>query len=390
MSNTHTSLFKKAIYLSFLFISACGNIHSPIPIQTRIPAALSTATTFIPTVTETSGLKGNDQAVTIHTPLPHSEEYIIYSKYDASNDQEEIWALSPNRTNPFLVTTNIIPRAWSPSNKLWLFTVDGSIYIANADGSSIRAVYNNKEYTGVDPFWLTDNIVLFNAYRDVFSPPDIHNLDIDTGMVTKLFPGDNKFIQATFPSESTWLRGDWLTGSLDIINQNGEAEKFFNDFAILADYFNPYQIQRINTLDKYLIVAKGKGDSNYKFWLVSNNETPKMLFDPGNEGVNFFMVSPDEQYLALTYVAAKDTFIYILNLEKQQLAYTWHCPYEIGSCDFKWSPDSQSITLLYSDADVGTSNGITSGIQVMDIMTGETRKILKEDVTQIIAWHFIE
>jgi hypothetical protein len=390
MNNKYTALFKKTICLFFLFISACGRTGPHTPLQTRTPAALSTATIFNPTEVETSGSPGNAQSVIIHMPLSHSEEYIIYSKYDASKDQEEIWAISPHKLNPFVITTNATPRVWSPSNTLWLFTKGGSIYVANADGSGIRAVYTNEEYTGIDSFWLTDSLVLFNAYKDGFSPPDIYSLDIDSGKVTQLSSGDNKFIQTTFPSESTWLQGDWLTGSLDIIKQSGEVEKFFSDFAILADFLNPNQIQRINRLNKYLIVAKGQEDPNYKFWLVSNHEAPIMIFDPGDGGVNFFRVSPNEQYLGLTYVASDDTFIYFLDINNQDLIYKWRCPYEVGSCDFIWSPDSQSIALLYSDSDVGTSDAITSGIQIMDITTGETRKILKEDVTQLLAWHFVE
>jgi hypothetical protein len=389
MNNTYTTFFKIAICILFLFVSACESAGSPTSSQTRIPTALSTATVFIPTTPATSEVPENAQAVTTYMPLSHAEEYIIYSKYNVSNDQEEIWAVNPHKPNPFLITTNVTPRVWSPSNALWLFTKGGSIYVANADGSDIRAVYANEEYTGIDPFWLTDSLVLFNAYKDSFSPPDIYGVDVGSGMATQLSSGDNKFIQATFPSESIWLRGDWLTGSLDIIKQSGEVEKFFSDFAILADFLNPNQIQRINRLNKYLIVAKERGDAYYKFWLVSNHETPIMLFDPGDGGVNFFRMSPNEQYLALTYVASDDTFIYFLNINNQDLIYKWRCPYEIGSCNFIWSPDSQSIALFYSDSDVGTSS-ITSGIQVMDITTGETRKILNEDVTQIIAWQFIK
>lgn len=388
--NRYTALFKKAICLFFLFISACGRIGPPAPLQTRIPTALSTATISTPMEVETSDLPRNVQSVTIHMPLSHSEEYVIYSKYDVSKDQEEIWAISPHKLNPFVITTSVTPRVWSPSNTLWLFTKGGSIYIANADDSGIRAVYTNEEYTGIDPFWLADSLVLFNAYKYSFSPPDIYSLDVNSGTVTQLSSGNNKFIQATFPLENRWLRGDWLTGSLDIIKQSGEVEKFFSNFTILADYFNPNQIQRINRLNKYLIVAKEKSDSDYKFWLVSNHEAPIMLFDPGDGGVNFFRMSPNEQYLGLTYVASDDTYIYILDINNQELIYKWRCPYEIGSCNFIWSPDSQSIALLYSDSDIGTSDAITSGIQIMDITTGETNIILKENVTQILDWHFVK
>lgn len=239
-----------------------------------------------------------------------------------------------------------------------------------------------------DPFWQTDDLVLFNAFKDVFSPPDIYSLDIGSGKISQLYPGENKFIQATFPIEGIWLRGDWQTGLIDLVYQNGEIQNFFSDFVILADYFNPYQIQRIDILNKYLIVAKRQDDSNYKFWLVSNNESPVMLFDPDNDGVNFFMVSPNEKYLALTYVTSEGTFLNVFSLENQKLVYQWICPYKIGACNFLWSPNSQSIALPYADSD--GINKITSGIQVMDIATGETRIILNEDVTQILEWHFFE
>lgn len=388
MNNISTGIFKKAICFISIFLSACGSIESPAPLQTKIPTDLSTGVPVTPM--KTPRLQGTDTLTTNHKPLPHPEEYIIYSKYDASVDQEEVWAISPDRLAPSLVTVGMVPRAWSPSNKLWLFTLGGSIYIANADGSGIRAAFNSKEYTGVDPFWLTDNLILFNAYLDVFSPPDIYSLDIDSGKISQLYPEENKFIQATFPSDGTWLRGDWMTGSLDLVHQNGEIEIFFNDFVILADYFNPHQIQRIDLLDKYLIVAKGQGDSDYKFWLLSNNEAPVMIFDPGNESVNFFMVSPDEKYLALTYVTSEGTFINFLSLENQQTVYQWPCPYKIGTCNFTWAPDSQSLALLYSDSNFGVDNGIASGIQIMDVATGETKIILNEDVTQIFDWHFIQ
>ncbi len=390
MNNTYTSAFKKATYIFFLFLSACTSSESFTPLQTRIPATLPTATVFIPDATGTPVLPGNSQSAISQTPLPHPEEYIIYSKYASSNDQEEIWAISPNKPNPFLVASDMIPRGWSPSNRLWLFTTNGSVYIANADGSNHQAVYNSDEYTGIDPFWLTENIILFNAYRDIFSPPDMYSLNIDTRTITQLFPGENKFIQSAFPSDRTWLRGDWMTGNLEIVNSNGETEEFFNEFEILIDYFKPYQIQRINAQNKYLIVAKEQGDSVYKFWLVSESEAPTMLFDPGYDGVNFFMVSPNEQYLALTHLTSEGTLIKILSLEDQQLVYQWTCPYEIGACNFIWSPDSQSIALSYSGTNLGTAGGTNSGIQVMDITTGETRIILNEDVTQILDWHYLE
>lgn len=390
MNYSYTNLCNKAICVSLLVLSACMSSESLRTPQTIISTTLPTTSTINPIATKASVPPGDNHATVNQTPLPHSEEYIIYSKYNISKDQDDIWAISPDNPVPLLVASGIIPRSWSPSKRLWLFTTNGSIHIANSDGSGIQTVYNNEEYTGVDPFWLTDNTILFNAYRDAFSPPDIYRLNIDTRMITQLFPGENKFVQSVFSSDGTWLRGDWLSGNLEIVDSNGEIKSFFDEFEILVDYFNPYQIQRIDVLNKYLIVAKGQGDAVYKLWLASESDTPTMLFDPGNDGANFFMVSPNEQYLALIYITSEGTFLKIFGLETQQLVYQWTCPYEIGTCNFVWSPNSQSIALFYSDTNLSTVGGIRSGIQVMDIASGETRIILNEDVTLILGWHYIE
>jgi len=141
-----------------------------------------------------------------------------------------------------------------------------------------------------------------------------------------------------------------------------------------------------------LFIAKGPGDTNYKLWLVSNQETSQILFDPESDGIDQFAVSPDEQYVTLTYntIRSKGVYVYIFSLENLQLLYKWVYPYKLGSGELIWSPDSQSIVTYYSESDIGHSNEVTSGIQIMDLKTGERKIILKEDVIQIIAWHFIK
>ena len=328
------------------------------------------------------------------SPLPKFDDYIIYSKYETNSDSEIWWAINPDKLTPLLLTANLVPRSWSPSNKYLLLTGNRSIYIANADGSKIHAIYTYKDYKGIDPFWLTDAVVLFNAYTDpFFLPPDIYSLDINSGRVTQLLSGskNKQFIQATFPSEKKWLLANWSSGPLDIVDENGKTEKFFEDFSIPSDPFAPYSpIQRINRLDKYLFQAKGKGDTNYKLWLVSKHETPKVLFDPGSDGIDRFAVSPNEQYVALTYNKLTGEYVYIFSLDNLQLLYKWVSPYKIGNGELIWSPDSQSIVTYYSESDIGHSNKITSGIQIVDMKTGETRLILKEDVVQIRDWHFVK
>jgi len=334
-----------------------------------------------------------NQPITDLTPLPRSEDYIFYINFETNTDYK-IWAINPNKLTPIFVTAELVFRSWSPSNKFWLLTGNRSIYIANADGSEVRNIYTyNAEYEGIEPFWLTEDVILFNAYKDYFFlPPDIYSLSIRSGRVTRLFPETSKFIQAAFPSEKKWLLASYPFGSLDIVDQNGKTEKFFEDFSIVTDPHAPYQkIQRVNRLDKYLVQAKGNEDIDYKLWLLSKQETPQILFDPGSDGIDQFAVSPNEEYVALTYntVGFEGVYVYVFSLENLQLLYKWVYPYKLGAGYFIWSPDSRSIVLHYSESDVGSSTTVNSGIQVMDITTGETKIILKEDIEQILDWHFI-
>lgn len=392
-TNTYLVLIKRTVCFFLLFLSACQSLQSPTSTQTGIPTVSPSLTTFVFGATKVSGEGTNDQPVTNLTPLPKFDDYIIYSKYKSSTEFE-IWAINPNNLVPLFITSDFTPRSWSPSNKFWLLTGHQSINIANSDGSGFHSAFTYKEYQGVDPFWLTDDVVIFNAYRDYLSLPDMYTLDVNTGAVAQLFAGSNKFIQAAFPSEKKWLVASWPPpSSIDIVDENGKTERFFDEYLINTDPFAPYQkIQHINRLKKYLFIAKGPGDINYKLWLASKQEPPQVLFDPESDGIDQFTVSPDERYVALTYnsVRLKGLYVYIFSLDNLQLLYNWVYPYKLGSGYFIWSPDSQSIVLHYSESNAGNSTNVNFGIQIMDITTGETRIILNEDVTQILDWHFIE
>jgi hypothetical protein len=334
-----------------------------------------------------------DQELIVQS-LPRSDELIIYIQYNSENDRNELWAINPNKLTPIFITDELVNRRWSPSNKLWLLTGNQSIYLANDDGSEIRNIYTyGDEYEGVDPFWLTEDIILFNAYEDsIFLPPDVYSLSIRSGKITRLFPEIDNFIQSTFPSKQKWLLASYPSGSLDMVDKDGKSENFFDDFSIVADPHVPYpKIQLVNRLDKYLVQAKRNGDTSYKLWLLSELGTHQMLFDPEDEGIDQFAVSPNEEYVALTYntVELPGVYVYVISLDNLQLLYKWMYPYKLGTGYFIWSPDSKSIVLHYSESDAGSSTTVNSGIQIMDITTGETKIILKEDVELILDWHFI-
>lgn len=334
------------------------------------------------------------QPITDLARLPSPKDYIFYIDFETNTDYK-IWAINPNELTPIFVTSELALWDWSPSNNSWLLTGNRSIYIANANGSEIRNVYTySDEYKGIQPFWLTEDIILFNAYEDYFFlPPDIYSLSVRSGEATQLFPESSNFIQATFPSENKWLLAGWASDSLNIINQNGTTENFFDDFLIVTDPHVPYQkVQRVNRLDKYLAQAKGREDTNYKLWLLPEQGTPQVLFDPKSDGIDQFSLSPNEKYVALTFntVELEGVYLYVFSLENLQLVYKWVYPYTLGTGYFIWSPDSQSIVLHYSEFDAGSSTEVHSGIQVMNVTTGETKIILKKDVEQILDWYYIE
>jgi hypothetical protein len=363
-------------------------VEAPIP--TQIPTTLpATATiekaTDIPRMTPTAYL-----TVDI-TPFPSSADYIIYDKLSTENDRSIwTWTINSAQPTPMLISKRIYPCGWSLSNKLWLLTGNQSIYIADADGSNARIIYNSEEYEFFAPFWLTDDVVLFNAFKDYFFvAPDIYSLNIRTGAVTRLFGSESEyFIESTFPTEKKWLRGSWGRLNTEIVSENGKAEEFFAGFSVVTDPFSTgVRIQRVKKLNKYLFIAKKQGESNYKLWLAAEQEIPQVFFDPGNDGIDRFAVSPDERYVALAYNTLKGELLYILSLENQKLLYEWDYPHTLSTIKFFWSPDSQSIALQYSES---TTNDIEEGIKLMDIKTGQTTVITKDNVLEILDWRLVK
>jgi hypothetical protein len=312
--NVNPGFLKKMACLLLLFISACQNIKLVTP-SSGLPTVVPTEIASTPTMPDAFGVTSDSQPKQIITTLPPFNDYIIYGKFETRTDYE-IWAINPRDPVPRLITTNLESWGWSPSNKLWLFVGSQSIFIANADGSNVHAVYTYEGYQAIEPFWLTDDLVLFNAYKDILSlPPEIYSLDIASGVIVQLFPKENKFIQATFPSKKKWILAEWPIGSLTIVGQDNKTETFFADFLIPTNIFSPYPpIQHIDKLDKYLIKAMGPGEADYKLWLVSQQETAQVFFDPGSDGIDQFAVSPDEQYVALTFNTLNGVYLYIFSL----------------------------------------------------------------------------
>jgi hypothetical protein len=388
MNKSLTRFFIEVSWIFLLLVPACTSVEAPVP--TELPTTLpATATiqiaTEIPSVTPTQHL-----AVDV-TPFPLSSDYITYGKLSTENDRSIwTWAINSAQPTPILISKRVYPSERSPSNKLWLLTGNQSIYIADADGSNVRMIYHSEEYEFFNPFWLTDDVVLFNAFKDYFFvAPDIYSLNINTGTVTRLFGSESEyFIECTFPSEKKWIRGSWSQPTTEIVSENGKAEEFFAGFSVVTDPFSTgVRIQQVRKLDKYLFIAKKQGESNYKLWLAAEEEIPLVFFDPRNDGIDRFAVSPDERYVALAYNTLKGELLYILSLENHKLIYKWVYPHTLSNIKFFWSPDSQSIAFQYYEH---TTNGVEEGIKIMDIKTGQTTVISKDDVLEILDWRLVK
>ena len=196
---------------------------------------------------------------------------------------------------------------------------------------------------------------------------------------TKLLDSSEGGIAVVFSDEKKWIKKIWRNNQAYIVDQNGNAENFFDDFYIdFPSKFNMSinpPILRIKKQDKYLFIAKRNGDDDYKLWLVSNHEDPSMLFDSGISTTSQFAVSPDERYVATLQENGSDSYrINILSLDSLKLLHSWTFPFKMTTPKFFWSPDSETLALDYSTDPVGVNNGI----QIMDIKTGQMKVILKK------------
>ncbi len=389
MNKSLMKFFTEVSWIFWLLVPACTGVEAPVP--TQIPTTMPVTEVPVQIATETPGVTPTKHLTVDVTPFPLSSDYITYGKLSTENDRRIwTWAINSAQPTPILISKRVYPSGWSLSNKLWLLTGNQSIYIANADGSNVRTIYYSDEYEFFDPFWLTDDVVLFNAFKDYFFvAPDIYSLNIRTGAVIRLFSSESEyFIESTFPSENKWLRGSWSQLTTEIVSGNGKTKEFFAGFLVHTDPFSSgLRIQQVRKLDKYLFIAQKEDESNYKLWLAAEEEVPQVFFDPGNDGIDRFAVSPDEQYVALAYNTLKGELLYILSVENHKLLYTWSYPHTLSNIRFFWSPDSQSIAFQYSES---TTNDIEEGIKIMDIKTGETAIISKDDVLEILDWHLVK
>jgi len=391
----HFCLF---LIFALLFTGACSSMEpSSIPLSASESVRGTPTIPVIDTATLPSRIPDNS-APEIHNSLPTHKDYIIYIKSNSISGQDEIWALNPEDNSPILVVSgaDLWPWGWSPSGSHWLFTAGSSILVANSNGTAIHSVFNDKRYTQIYPFWLTDTTLLFNAYTDLLLAPDIYELDLTTGKSTRISTEAGTFIQSVFPPKGSWLQVVWDSGHREILerNLNGDITEYFSGFDVSIDPFWSCSFQFIRNSNETVFMAKNKGDENtdYRLWKMNiTSGSTEVLFKPSADSwVDEFLLSPNEQYLAFTYLQSQTTFLNILNITTGNVDYQWNYPYWLNSSGFLWSPDSNSIALPYVSGEPGTIPKVDHGIQVMDITSGETRVLLNENIVKIVDWHFVK
>ena len=411
--NNLSSSFKKICFFFFFFLTACGSIqpqkNPPTATPTILPATNTLTPTTSPTVTQTpppptltlSPTATIEMPTMIVTPAPTDRpgNYIIYSRFP---DQDVLWAINPEKPIPFrLPDTSNLWNNWSPSHQFWLYSDDEWFYKIPASPTnhttSVHAIYNHSQFKSiVSETWLTDDVLLFEDYQGEYpyGAADLYSLNIPSGVATKLI--DSKLnpyemLGAVFPDEKKWLKLDFVSGAVSIMDENGNPDAFFVNFSIAGPtvpYFNPKNpfVKRLTKLDRYLFMAQEHADpkSTYKLWVVSNHETPYMLLDSMDENIYQFSLSPDEKYVAVRMDGLPDEHIYIFSMDTLQLRYKWVYPSKTGGVEFVWSPDSEKIAFEYD------GGGSPDGIQVMDIQTGETKVIVQKGVAAIQGWEAVK
>jgi len=331
----------------------------------------------------------------IGTPLEVGKNYITYVDYNSENNENEIWALNPLDNKPFLVLQGpkIWPHGWSPSGKNWLLSAAGTIYVANATGSALSVVFQDLNYTRIDAAWLSEGSILFNAYIDLASPPDMFRLDTLSGDIVPIRSGANAFIQAISPDNEIWIQGDW-DGNLYIMNESGIITPILQDFFLDLDPFNFRKIQFIPGTDEFVFLGSPRSSDEFGLWTASLSDpgAKKLLIPEGDENIQSFNISTDGQLIGVVLEDSSGFRFQTMNVRSQLPDNDMDYPYSIGTIHFLWSPDSDLIVLPYQSIDPGeqaTSADIISGIQIMDVSTGQVSVLLKRNVLQIVGWHIV-
>jgi hypothetical protein len=325
------------------------------------------------------------------TTLQKDKNYIIYIDPGLEEDNE-VWALSPDDHKRFLILSgvNLWPIGRSPSGKQWLFSGKYSLYVANADGAEIRLVFQSAHLPYLRPIWISENEILVNAYpEDLLQEPSIYQINLETGKSGLIKVDGIDFVQSSFPTQRLWIGDDYDEGRLFIVDER-TTTPILEDYDVRGDPYNFSPIQFLPVTGEFIFIAT-QGE-RHGFWKSSlSNPEAHILFEAKEGGsIRDFQVSPSGKYLGFVYQILSELIFTVLDIDSKLVQYQWSFPYTLGSSRFQWSPDERYIVLFYQSAEYGSITEINSGIEVMDITTGKTSVLLKEDVIAIVDWIFLK
>lgn len=374
-----------------------ASLFACVPSHGSITPALESAAPENSAITSISTLAPENANITpvFFKRLEPGKNYIFYISYQGSKGQNhELWAVDPLSGEFFQVAKGINWfLGWSHPGNKWLLSGKHALYVANPDGSNLHMVYEDPQYTFTYSWWLSDNLILINAYSDLQLPPRIYILDLTTEKIDDVTTEDAPKFTAAVSLRNTWIEASWDSGKMQVNDVSNRPYHLFDEMRIRLSPFDSSDIEFLSNADQIIFIASQNADSqqgsSWKLFLASTlNDSLSLLFEAEkNSTINKFRISPDGRYLAFTYSTGKDTFINFLNLQTKKIDYKWVYPYWPDSnSPFFWSPDSKFIVLPYVSSGPWTVPTTRSGIQIMNISNGETKLIVDSQNVRIIDW----
>ncbi len=321
-------------------------------------------------------------------PLPGQKDDIIYYDADPNGNVNDVWALSLKDGEPFLVMSGvgIIPGPWSPLSKHWLIYGKESLYLADPSGNNIHRIFQDGSHQFFLADWLSENIIFISAYYDLQDfIPDMYKINIDTGEITTMNPGDHVSPIAICPFTNAWIGYD---GSHTlIVDQLGRQTLLPENMQIHISPFRLNNAQFIPDSDEFVYQDRNRNG----LWLSSlSNPANQTLFPTTKDlsQIDTYQISPDGKFIGITF-RNEDTItptLQVIEVDTGKVISQFPFPYAISDENFVWSPDSNFIAFYYQSAPLGSPinpGDVYRGLQILNLTTGEIKVLVKKDLTLV-------
>lgn len=361
----------------------------PALAATLTPAAFQTLTSTPANSTLEATPALPDQVASLAT----GAEYIVYSDQDAISRQYEIWGLEPETAQSFLLMT-YFDRLWSlkrsPSGDQWIVGSRSTLFLAKSDGAEMEVIFHDPRYVYFSVDWSSETEIIADAWFDLSDKPDTYRINSESGRVEKIVIPGIYYVLGLCIEDNVWISRDSVNKTLVTVDQDGNLNPILSEYMVSIDLFYN-RIQFISGTDQFVFVGSGGGLDDYTL-MISSLSDPEVvtLFEPGEGEYNlYFQVSPGGEQVGVVFQTDEGNYIVVIDLATGELIHKWVFPYEIGTIHFVWSPDAKQIALPYFEEGNSSESDIDRGIQLMDLATGTTRAILKQDVINF-EWVRIE